>query len=94
MARQAGQLGLLLVNSYRLRRPEICCRLSLLNKRLQKSEPCATYFLFAGSRAWRFETACDSAERETLDRKEKWNPVETFCINPETRPDFPYLNRL
>jgi hypothetical protein len=31
---------------------------------------------------------------ETLDRKEKWNPAETFCINPETRLDFPYLNRL
>jgi hypothetical protein len=47
------------------------------------------YFLFAGSRAWRFETACDSAERDDGERREdKRDAPETFCIKPETGPVF------
>jgi 16S rRNA G966 N2-methylase RsmD len=43
----------------------------MLNKRLQKSETCAYIFLFAGSAALRFETACDNAKRDDGQRREE-----------------------
>jgi hypothetical protein len=39
-----------------------------VNKCLPKSEISATYFLFTGSKTWRFETSGDNAARETMER--------------------------
>jgi hypothetical protein len=50
------------------------------------------YFLFAGSRACRFETACDNAERDDGERREE-DQAEDVLHKARDGTGFPYLNR-